>query len=185
MAGAISCQELAVLAQRRLKVRGAAGTIEEWWEYAYRRSWIEEHTPGRCRLTSMGRQDLEKLRKTNAVTDPAEVAKAILRWVAPGGSLLLIVALVVERHPTVAATILIIAIAAAVMLFIAAPSIRLLDRWLDRSVARRACRWLEDEHVRFGPPVEPGTRASRIYPPSETAAPGLGQRAPGDHASRQ
>jgi len=171
-AGTLRCAELVVLAQRPLKSRATPATVEEWWEYAYRRSWIEEHTSGRCRVTDRGREELEKLRQSTAAPDPAEMARALLRWLAPAVAVV-VTAYLSNKHQEAAATILVIGIVVAVMLFIAAPFARLFDAPLDRSVARRACRWLEDEPVLFGARVEPGKRADRAYPPGEMSAPGL------------
>lgn len=160
-----------MLAERALKQWGAAATIEEWWEYAYRRSWIEEHTPGRCRLTDTGRQGLEKLRQDSAGIDPAELAKGLLRWIAPTAAVV-VTAYVSSRHDGTVAAILLIGIAVALMLFIAAPLVKLLDGPLDRLVARRACRWLEDEDLWFARRAPAGSRAERVYGPGEATAPG-------------
>jgi len=172
-AGAVSCEELAALAERPLKATAGAATIEEWWEYAYRRSWIEEHTPGRCRLTDVGREGLARLRRSNAGTDPAELAKGLLKWIAPTGAVLA-TAYASSRHDGALAAILLIGMAVAVLLFIAAPLVKLLDGPLDRLIARRACRWLEDRELRFARRAPVGRRADRVYGPGQSTATGLG-----------
>jgi hypothetical protein len=161
-----------VLAERALKRWDAAATIEEWWEYAYRRSWIDEHTPGRCRVTDVGREGLEKLRQASAGTDPAELAKGLLRWIAPTGAVV-VTAYVSSKHDGAVAAVLLIGIAVAVMLFIAAPLVKMLDGPLDRLVARRACKWLEDQELWFAKRAPAASRADRVYGPGEATAPGL------------
>jgi hypothetical protein len=55
-----------------LRDRASRKTIEEWWEYAKRRSWIEEHGPGRWRVTSLGREEVREIRRRIAQPDPLE-----------------------------------------------------------------------------------------------------------------
>lgn len=173
-AGAVSCEELVLLAERPLKNRGSPAAIEEWWEYAYRRSWIEEHTPERCRMTDVGREGLEKLRQSSAGTDPAELGKGLLKWIAPTGAVA-VTAYLSNKQDGAVAAILLIGLAVAAMLFLAAPLVKLLGGPLDRSVARRACMWLEDRDLLLAKRMRPGSRAERVYAPGDSTAPGLGR----------
>jgi hypothetical protein len=62
-AGALSREELMKMSARPLRERASRETIEEWWEYAHRRNWLEEHGTGRWRMTSLGREEVREIRR--------------------------------------------------------------------------------------------------------------------------
>jgi len=62
-AGALSSEELMQMSAEPLRQQASRETIEEWWEYAQRRGWLEEHEAGRCRLTNLGREEVREIRR--------------------------------------------------------------------------------------------------------------------------
>jgi len=162
-AGSLSCAELIELVTELLGARASRETIEEWWEYTYRRSWIEEHGHDRCRLTTLGHADLHAGRQRSAGIDPLVVANGILKWLLPAGALGATI-LLTARYPRFAFTTLTIAVGVALGLILLSPAVRWFDRILDRQDARRACDWLDDRRVRLVRDAASSThRATRLY----------------------
>lgn len=147
-AGALSCEELIEMAGGPLDGRASRETIEEWWEYAHRRSWLEEYGTGRRRLTSLGRADVRELRQRISGPDPAEGGKTIIRRALPAGAIGA-AALLSGNYLTIGIAIVAVCVTLALMFFIAAPIGRLMDRPMDRWIARRACDWLDGRRVRW------------------------------------
>lgn len=172
-AGTLSCAELVELAVQPLRGRGSSATIEEWWEYAYRRSWIEQHGDNRCRLTATGLSGLHARRRSDAVIDHAALGRAILKWLLPA-SALGASAYLVGRFPGWTATIVAIAFGVAVCLILVSPLMGSVNRLMARQEARRACDWLDDRSVflvRDG--ASPKHPASRLYCDGDRSAPGF------------
>jgi hypothetical protein len=174
LAGSLSCGELGEPASRPLKNRATRSTIEEWWEYAFRRGWLEEHAGGRCRLAAACREDLRTIRAGDQWLDPAHIATAIARWVLPAGALGA-TGYLSGSHPGAVVVILVVGIGLTIGLFLTAPLVRVYNRRLERQTARRACDWLEDRPVRFAAaaPAAGEARTARLYGPGERSAPGL------------
>jgi hypothetical protein len=172
-AGALSCAELVEFAKRPLHDRGSPATVAEWWEYTYRRSWIEEHGDGRCRLTTIGLLGLHARRRRDAGIDQAVLGRAILNWVLPA-SAVGATAYLAGRFPASTVSILIVAIGVAACLILVAPLMRRLDQTLSRQDACRACDWLDNRYVwRMRGGAKPADLAMRLYRDSERSAPGF------------
>jgi len=167
-AGALSCDELMQMAARPLKERASRETIEEWWEYSRRRSWLEEYGDGRWRLTSGGREELREERRRASQPDPLVGAKAITKWVLAAGAIGA-AGLLSGKHLTTGIAILIISAIIVLALLLAALITRFLDPPADRWFARRACDWLDGRRVRWWirqhPAVEGEVR--RLYEANE------------------
>ena len=163
-AGALSPQELMQLAALPLKDRISRETIEEWWEYAHRRNWLEEHGTGRWRVTSSGREELRVRREYLAGPDPADWAKTLMGWTLAGGAIGA-AGYLSGKYGKLWILILAVCLIVALLLFMASPIARAADRPLDRWFARRACDWLDGRRVRWWirqhPPVEGEVR--RLY----------------------
>jgi hypothetical protein len=144
-AGALSCDELVEMAARPLKGQVSRETIEEWWEYAHRRGWLEEYDSRSRRLTSTAKADLHARRQRVAAPDPAEWAKTLLRWTVAG--VIGAATYLSGRYGAVWIAILIICVTVAVALFIASPIVRAFDRSSDRWLACRACDWLDGRRI--------------------------------------
>ncbi len=159
------------MAAHPLKDRASRATIEEWWEYAHRRCWLEQHVADRYRLTSIGREELRVRREDVDGPDLAEWAKTIVRWTLAGGAIGA-AGYLSGKYGTVWLAVLGVCIAIALLLFIAAPFARLFDRPADRWAARHACGWLDGRPVRWWvrrhAAVEGEVR--RLYPPDELRA---------------
>jgi hypothetical protein len=84
-AGTLSCVELLEMAQRPFCGRVSQETISEWWEYTYRRGWLEEHGAGRCRLTQAAEDGLRAARRRESGPDYMIWAAGLIRWVAAAG----------------------------------------------------------------------------------------------------
>lgn len=84
-AGAVSLDELVELADRPFGGRASRETIAEWWEYACRRGWLEEHAAGRSRVSGLGREELHEQRQRASQPDPLVGAKAVTKWVLAVG----------------------------------------------------------------------------------------------------
>ena len=121
------------MAAHPLKGRASRATIEEWWEYAHRRCWLEQHVADRYRLTSIGREELRVRREDVDGPDLAEWAKTIVRWTLAGGAIGA-AGYLSGKYGTVWLAVLGVCIAIALLLFIAAPFARLFDRPADRWV---------------------------------------------------
>jgi hypothetical protein len=171
-AGALSCDELVELAVRPLKGRASRATIDEWWEYAHRRGWLEEYGTGRRRLTSVARADLHARRQRVAGPDPAEWAKTLVAWTVAGA--IGAATYLSGRYGTVWIAILIVCVTVAIALFIASPIVRAFDRPSDRWIARRACDWLDGRRVAWSVPPRPKVSGefARLYQRDELAASG-------------
>jgi hypothetical protein len=168
-AGALTFEELVDLAARPLDGRGSRATIEEWWEYARRRSWLEEYGDGRWRLTSSGREELREERRRVSQPDPLVGAKAVTKWVLAVGAIGA-AGLLSGKYLTTGIAIVIICATIVVTLLLAALITRFLDPPTERWIARRACDWLDGRRVRWWirqhPAVEGEVR--RLYEVDET-----------------
>jgi hypothetical protein len=69
-AGALSCAELVELSAEPLRRCASPQTVEEWWQYAYRRGWLEDHGYECRRLTAFGRAELRDRRERDAWPEP-------------------------------------------------------------------------------------------------------------------
>jgi len=136
------------MAARPLKDRASRETIEEWWEYADRRGWLEGHGAGHWGLSSIGRSDIRELRQSISGPDPADWAKALMRWALPAGAIGAAV-LLSDKDLTIGLAIVIISAIIVVALLLAALITRFLDPPLERWIARRACDWLDGRRVRW------------------------------------
>lgn len=180
-AGTLSCAELVELAVQPLRGRGSSATIEEWWEYAYRRSWIEEHGDNRCRLTPAGLSGLLARRRSDAMIDLGALGRAILKWLLPAGALGAS-AYLAGRFPAWAASIVIVAAGIAVCLILTVPPMRWVHRLTARQDARYACDWLDDRYVRLARGGASPTRpAKRLYRDGDRSAPGFGDASASPH----
>jgi hypothetical protein len=172
-AGALSRAELVEFVKQPLRGRASPATIDEWWEYAYRRSWIEEHGDRRCRLTTSGLSGLHARRQRDAGIDQAGLGRAILKWVLPA-STVGATAYLAGRFPASTASILLVAVGVAVGLILLAPLMRRFDQIMTRQEARRACDWLDDRYVwRIRGGARPTGPAERLYGDNDRSAPGL------------
>jgi hypothetical protein len=172
-AGTLACAELVELAVQPLRGRGSSATIEEWWEYTYRRGWIEEHGDKRCRLTATGLSGLHARRQSDAVIDHGDLGRAILKWLLPVGAVGAS-AYVAGRYPASTSVIVTIVFGVAVCLILVAPLMRWVDRVMARQEARRACDWLDGRSVslaRGG--ARPTHPAERLYRDDDRSAPGF------------
>jgi hypothetical protein len=173
-AGTLSCAELVEMAIQPLRGRGSSATIEEWWEYAYRRGWIERHGYNRCRLTATGLSGLHARRGSDALIDHAALGRAILKWLLPAG-VLGASSYLAGRFPSWTAMIVTIAFGVGVGLILVSPLMKSVNRLMARQEARRACDWLDDRSVflvRHG--ASPANPASRLYCDDDRSAPGFG-----------
>jgi hypothetical protein len=171
-AGALSCEELMQMAARPLEGRASRETIEEWWEYAHRRSWLEEHETGRWRLTSTARREAHRTRRRVLGPDPVEGAKAIVTWVLPAVTIGA-VALLSGKYLTSWMAILVVCATIALSLLIVALVSRFVDPPMDRWIARRACDWLDGRRVVWWIPRLPEVKGEvrRLYHPDQPTAP--------------
>jgi hypothetical protein len=168
-AGALDLHELADAAPQILrcdKDRIRVETIEEWWEFAWRRGWLER-AGGRCRLTETARGDLREQREQENSPDPKlwarEIARLAVAFLAGAAGLF-------SRNLEVTAAILIVASVIIVGLVLVAGIRRLIERPSDRWFARLACDSLE------GPPGTLRRTQSppkRLYGPDDFESPGL------------
>ncbi len=147
-AGAVSLEELIEMAARPLRGEASSETINEWWRYARRRSWLEEYESGRWRLTSRGEDEVREIRRRGSQPDPVEGAKAIVRWGFPAG-VFGAVAFLGGKSLTAAIAVLVICGTIAASLLIAALVVWFVDPPFDRWLARRACEWLDGRRVRL------------------------------------
>ncbi len=172
-AGTLSCAELVELAIQPLRGSGSSATIEEWWEYTYRRGWIEEHGDNRCRLTATGLAGLHARRRSDATIDHGALGRSILKWLLPAGAVGAS-AYVGSRFPASTAVIVTIVLGVAVCLIVLAPLMRSINRVMARQEARRACDWLDGRSVRFVMGGASLTRPpKRLYRDGDRSAPGL------------
>jgi hypothetical protein len=162
--GAVSLDELIEMADRPLDGRASRETIEEWWEYACRRSWLEEQEAGRWRLTSLGRDELHERRRRASQPDPLAGAKAVIQWGLPAGVFASAVVLS-DKSLTTAIALLVICGTVALSLLIVALIVWFIDPPIDRLIARRACDWLDGRRVRWWIRVLPAVEGEvcRLY----------------------
>jgi hypothetical protein len=163
-AGAVSREELMEMAVRPLEGLASRTTIDEWWEYAHRRSWLEEHGADRCRLTRTGRKDLRVRRESVDGPDLAEWAKTLAGWTLAGGAIGA-ASYLSGKSGELWIAIVAVCLIAALLLFVASPVARAIDRPMDRWLARRACDCLDGRRAgwwrRGDPAVDGGVR--RLY----------------------
>lgn len=163
-AGALSYEELLMLANRPLANKASAETIREWWEYSRRRGWLAAQEDDRFQLTDAGRVDLQERHDRLWQPNPFEGAKAITKAILPG---VFGLAGYAAGKSDVAALVILLGfcLALVVGLIIGGTVMRWIDRPLDRWAARRACNWLDGRPVRlsrkFRTPV-PG-QVVRLY----------------------
>ncbi len=171
-AGAVSREELMEMAARPLDGLASRATIEEWWEYAHRRSWLEVHGTGRCRLTRTGRKELRMRRESVDGPDLADWAKTLMGWTLAGGAIGA-ASYLSGKSGKLWIAILAVCLIVALLLFVASPIARAADRPADRWFARRACDWLDGRPVRWSirqhPAVEEEVR--RLYELDEPEGP--------------
>jgi hypothetical protein len=146
-AGAVSLEELMQMAARPLEGLASRATIEEWWEYAHRRSWLEEHGTGRCRLTRTGRKDLRVRREDVDGPDLADWAKTLTGWTLAGGAIGA-ASYLSGKSGELWIAIVAVCLIVALLLLVASPIARAVDRPMDRWFARRACDWLDGRRIR-------------------------------------
>jgi hypothetical protein len=177
-AGALSHEELMQMAARPLKERASRETIEEWWEYADRRSWLEEHGAGRWRLTSIGREAVQERRRRASQPDPLAGARAITKWALAAGAIGA-ASLLSGKYLTTGLAILAACATIVLALLIAALISSLLDLPTDRWIARNACDWLDGRRFRWWirrhPAVEGAVRRlheepAEVQPPESSRA---------------
>lgn len=170
-AGAVSLDELIEMADRPFQGRASRETIEEWLEYARRRSWIEEQEGGRWQVTGLGREELHERRRRASQPDPLAGAKAVIKWGLPAGVFASAVVLS-GKSLTTAIALLVICGTVALSLLIVALIVWFVDPPLDRWIARRACDWLDGRRVRLWirqlPAVEGEVR--RLYRSEESSS---------------
>ena len=145
-ARALSPEELIELAARPLDGRASRETLKEGWEYANRRSWLEEHGTGRWRLTSTAREELHAIRRRITEPNPVEGVKAIMKWAVPAGAIGA-AGLLSGKYLTTGIAIVVLCATVALGFVLAALISKLLDRPTDRWIARRACDWLDGRRV--------------------------------------
>jgi hypothetical protein len=172
-AGALSCAELTDLAAEPLRGHASSATIEEWWEFAYRRGFLEEVGGGRCRLSASGRAEVRAARQRDAGLDQAALGRSILKWLLPA-SAVGVTAYLSGRHPGATVTIVAIAVGVAIGLILLAPLMRRFDRAVDQRFARHACDWLEDRPMAVVRDcASRALPATRLYSEADRVAPGL------------
>ena len=169
-AGALTFGELMEMAERPLDGRASRETIWEWWEYARRRSWLEEQESDRWRLTSSGREELHERRRRATQPDPLAGAAAITKWALAVG-VVAASSLLAAGYLTTGLAILVVCAAIVLGLLLAALLMRFLDPWLDRTTARRACDWLDGRRVTWLTPRMPAVAGEvrRLYEGAESA----------------
>lgn len=172
-AGTLSCQELFEMAHTPLDGRASMATIAEWWEYTYRRGWLEEHGAGRCRLTQIADDGLRAAQRRESGPNYMTGARALMRWVAAAG-LISTTAALTQKDLSIYISAVMWVVSIAGGLAILALLIRWTEPWMDRSNARSSCDLLEGRRMRFlfllAPPIDGEPR--RVYLDAELCAPG-------------
>ncbi|MFI4989972.1 MAG: hypothetical protein ACHQHO_03545 [Solirubrobacterales bacterium] len=172
-AGTLSCAELVELAVQPLRGRESSATIEEWWEYTYRRGWIEQHGDNRCRLTATGLSGIHARRRSDALIDHGALGRAILKWLLPA-SAVGASAYLAGKFPASTAPIVVVAVGLAVCLILLAPLMRSVNRVMARQDARRACDWLDGRSVSLARGGASLTHpVKRLYSDGDRSAPGF------------
>lgn len=155
-AGSLDFDELADAVPRILRCdedRVDRETIQEWWEFAVRRRWLEPVGP-RWGLTERADNDLRAEYERVNSPDPRRLAAGIARWVLPTG-LVGAVGLLSAKYLSIDLAIVATAGVIIVSLLLAAAVIQVVRRPTDRWFARRACDWLE------GRPIWPARGTNR------------------------
>jgi hypothetical protein len=161
------------MAARPLDGLASRATIEEWWEYAHRRSWLEGHGSGRCRLTRTGREDLRVRRESVDGPDLADWAKTLTGWTLAGGAIG-VASYLSGKSGELWIAIVAVCLIVAFLLFVASPIARAVDRPMDRWFARRACDCLDGRRAgwwRRGQPAVEG-QVPRLYEADYRKVPG-------------
>jgi hypothetical protein len=172
-AGTLDPSQLARAATSRLgKDVISQAIVDQWWEYAWRRGWLEE-AGMRCRLSSVASVDLQAARDRTAGPRWGEWAKAIARWTIAGGVVGLAGILSGKNNLAVAISVLVILGALVVTFAIAEPISRLMDRPFDIWIARQACDWLDGRPVRGSIRSRAHSKPRRLYGNEEFEAPCL------------
>lgn len=167
-AGSLDLDELVAAVPRILRCdegRVKRQTIQEWWEYAKRRRWLEE-VGSLWALTERARKELQEEQERVNSPDPKHLASGLARWVIPT-SLVGAAGLASGRYLVLQAAILVMAGVIIVGLLLAAATSRATDPSTDRWFARRACDWLEGQPIKlaFGANRKPAGFA-RLYTPN-------------------
>lgn len=100
------------------------------------------------------------------------MGKALVRWALPTG--VIGAAVLLNGHDlTIGVAIVVVCLTIALMFFIVAPAMRLIDRPMDRVIARRACDWLDGRRVGWSIPRLPavGGDFRRLYQADNPKAP--------------
>jgi hypothetical protein len=164
-AGALNFDELARAVPRILRCdesRVNRETIQEWWEYSERRSWLEPVGP-LWQLSNKALSDLREEHERVNSPDPRHLAGGLARWVIPT-SLVGLAGLASGRYLVLEAAILVMAGVIIVSLLLAAGMSRAIERPMDRWLARRACDWLEGHRIRPARGTNHGqAEFSRLY----------------------
>jgi hypothetical protein len=147
-AGSLDFDELADAVPRILRCeesRISRETIQEWWELAMRRRWLEPVGP-RWGLTERAEGDLRAEQERVNSPDPKRLARDLARWVIPT-SLAGATWLLGARYLSLDLAVLGLGIVIIVGLLLAAAFSRATDPSTNRGLARRACDWLEGRPV--------------------------------------
>ena len=171
-AGALSREELIQMAARPLEGRASRETIGEWWEYAHRRSWLEEHGTGRFRLTSTACRGAHSTRRRGLGPDPVAGAGILMKWVLPA-IVVGAAGLLSGKYLTPLTGILVVGATIAFSFLIVALISRFAKPPMDRWIARRACDWLDGRRVVWWIPQLPAVNGEvrRLYHPDQPKAP--------------
>jgi hypothetical protein len=147
-AGALGFDELVGAVPRILRCdqsRVETATIEEWWEYAKRRGWLEP-AGSLWRLSDKALADLHEEHERVNSPDPKRLARDTARWVIPtsmAGATWLLGA----KYLSLDLAVLSLGIVVIIGLLLSAAISRVTDPPTDRGLARRACDWLEGRPV--------------------------------------
>ncbi len=147
-------------------------TVCQWWEYAWRRGWLEE-AGNRCRLSGAASSDLQATRERTDSPDPRKWAQAIARWTVAGGLAGVVGVLSGKSNLGASLAILVVLGAIALSLAITAPLLSLVDRPFDVFVARQACDWLAGQPVRGNIRWRESSEPRVLYKKDEFEAPCL------------
>jgi hypothetical protein len=146
--GALDFDELVGAVPRILRCdesRVETATIEEWWEYAKRRGWLEPAGP-LWRLSNRALADLHEEHERVNSPDPKHLAGGVARWVLPT-SLAGATWLFGAKYLSLDLAVLSLGIVVMIGLLLSAAISRATDPSTDRGLARRACDWLEGRPV--------------------------------------
>jgi hypothetical protein len=150
-AGALNFDELARAVPRILRCdesRVNRETIQEWWEYAQRRGWLEP-AGTLWRLSDRALADLREEHERVNSPDPRHLAGGLARWVIPT-SLAGATWLLGAKYLSLDLAVLSLGIVVIIGLLLSAAISHVTDPSTDRGLARRACDWLEGRPVPWG-----------------------------------